>query len=114
MAITGSASLVKTGLELLLVKQVFICASIKKVKAPGFCNVVTAVLLQQSGPVPIDTQQQDAGKPLRFIFPLKVYTSTPGVNVPGVLVLQFLQMLLVRLHNCTASNTIEPGAIGNE
>lgn len=71
-----------------------------------------ALFLQHS-PVPIEIQQQEEGTVVdKSIVPLKVYTSIPGVNVPGVLVLQFLQIDFTVLHNCIISKTPTDGTTG--
>jgi hypothetical protein len=42
----------------------------------------------------------------RFTFPVNVYTSIPGVKVPGVRVPQLEHIDLGALHNCTKSKPL--------
>lgn len=57
------------------------------------------------------TMQQLEGKLLKLIYPLNVYISIPGENVPGVFKPQFEHTDFTLLHNCTASNALEEVSI---
>ena len=58
----------------------------------------------------METQHISVGVLLKFKVPVNLYTSAPSVKDPGCLVLQFVQLDVVRADICITSIPLTPGA----